>query len=68
MSTSDKELKEIAQQEYKHGFITDIEADSAPKGLSEDIVRFISQKLLLVQDQLHPDYSSWVSFSVKNSK
>ena len=44
MSTSDKELKEIAQQEYKHGFITDIEADSAPKGLSEDIVRFISQK------------------------
>ncbi|MBI2058060.1 MAG: Fe-S cluster assembly protein SufB [Candidatus Yanofskybacteria bacterium] len=44
MNTPDKEVKEIVQQEYKYGFTTDIEADSAPKGLSEDIVRFISQK------------------------
>jgi Fe-S cluster assembly protein SufB len=29
---------------YKYGFITDIEADTAPKGLSEDIVRFISSR------------------------
>ena len=29
---------------YKYGFITDIEADTAPKGLSEDIVRFISAR------------------------
>ena len=29
---------------YKYGFVTDIEADTAPKGLSEDIVRFISAK------------------------
>ena len=29
---------------YKHGFITDIETDRAPKGLSEDTVRFISAK------------------------
>src|SRR2546423_6076640 len=30
--------------EYKYGFITDIEADEAPKGLNEDIIRFISAK------------------------
>jgi Fe-S cluster assembly protein SufB len=29
---------------YKYGFVTDIESDRAPKGLSEDIVRFISAK------------------------
>jgi len=37
-------LKEHIDNEYKFGFFTDIEADSAPKGLSEDIVRFISKK------------------------
>ena len=31
-------------EKYKYGFVTDIEAESAPKGLSEDIVRFISAK------------------------
>ena len=30
--------------DYKWGFVTDIEADVAPKGLNEDIVRFISAK------------------------
>jgi Fe-S cluster assembly protein SufB len=38
--TKDSEL----QQDYKWGFVTDIEADVAPKGLSEDIVRLISEK------------------------
>ncbi len=32
------------QQEYKHGFVTTIEADVAPKGLNEDIIHFISAK------------------------
>ena len=31
-------------EKYKYGFVTDIETDSAPKGLNEDIVRFISAK------------------------
>ena len=31
-------------EKYKYGFVTDIEADTAPKGLNEDIVRFISAK------------------------
>jgi len=37
-------LKEITQSEYKYGFSSDIEMVMAPMGLSEDTVRFISQK------------------------
>ena len=45
MPTSDEEIKEIiAEQEYKWGFTSDIEADEAPPGLNEDIIRFISAK------------------------
>lgn len=36
-------MKEL-NQEYKHGFVTDIEVDQAPLGLNEDIIRFISAK------------------------
>src|SRR6476661_4885634 len=44
MPTTDAEIAELASQEYKWGFVTDIEADSAPPGLNEEIVRFISAK------------------------
>jgi Fe-S cluster assembly protein SufB len=45
MSTSETEyLKGKASEEYEHGWYTDIESDKAPKGLNEDIVRFISNK------------------------
>lgn len=45
MSTKDDILlKELAEEEYKYGFTTDIEMDIAPKGLSEDTVRYISAK------------------------
>ncbi|MGB8277670.1 MAG: Fe-S cluster assembly protein SufB [Methylovirgula sp.] len=37
-------VKSIDVDEYKYGFSSDIEADKAPKGLNEDIVRFISAK------------------------
>jgi Fe-S cluster assembly protein SufB len=37
-------LEEKISTEYKYGFVTDIEADNAPKGLNEDIIRFISAK------------------------
>src|SRR4029079_13955951 len=37
-------IERTVLSEYKYGFVTDIEADGAPKGLSEDIVRFISAK------------------------
>ncbi|HRQ30984.1 MAG TPA: Fe-S cluster assembly protein SufB [Saprospiraceae bacterium] len=39
-----KELKEIAGKEYKYGFVTEIEMELAPKGLSEETVHFISAK------------------------
>ena len=35
---------EEATGKYKYGFVTDIESDKAPKGLNEDIIRFISAK------------------------
>ena len=41
---NDDILERITSSEYKYGFVTDIEADEAPKGLSEDTVRFISAK------------------------
>ncbi|MCX5519188.1 MULTISPECIES: Fe-S cluster assembly protein SufB [Kaistia] len=38
------QVSQIDVDQYKYGFVTDIESDRAPKGLSEDIVRFISAK------------------------
>src|SRR5829696_825365 len=37
-------LEQTVLSEYKYGFVTDIEADEAPKGLTEDTIRFISAK------------------------
>ena len=47
VSTVDDDRSTIEQtvlSEYKYGFVTDIEADEAPKGLSDDTIRFISAK------------------------
>lgn len=40
----DKLIEEITTSDYKYGFTTNIEQEFAPKGLNEDIVRFISAK------------------------
>lgn len=40
----DKLIEEVTTSDYKYGFTTDIEQEFAPKGLNEDIVRFISEK------------------------
>ncbi len=37
-------LQDLAAQEYKWGFVTDIDADTVPPGLNEDVIRFISAK------------------------
>jgi Fe-S cluster assembly protein SufB len=42
--SSTTELAEIANREYEYGFVTDIESETIPKGLSEEIVRIISAK------------------------
>ena len=44
MTTATMDIQELANQEYKYGFVTEIEADSVPRGLNEDIVRLISAK------------------------
>ncbi|MCB9033405.1 MAG: Fe-S cluster assembly protein SufB [Chitinophagales bacterium] len=44
MSTQDEILDEITSSEYKYGFVTEIEQEQAPKGINEDIIRFISAK------------------------
>src|SRR6478735_8722650 len=44
MSENTKILEDTINSEYKWGFVTDIEAESAPKGLNEDTVRYISAK------------------------
>lgn len=44
MSKENPILDEITSKEYEHGWVSDIESESAPKGLNEDIVRFISAK------------------------
>lgn len=44
MSADTQLLDELTSKEYEHGWSIDIEAESAPPGLSEDIIRFISAK------------------------
>ena len=44
MSTETQKIQDLANQEYKYGFYTDVETDSAPPGLNEDIIRLISAK------------------------
>ena len=42
-NTADR-VKELEVDKYKYGFVTNIEMETAPKGLNEDIIRFISAK------------------------
>ncbi len=45
MSTTEiTEIEQLANQEYKYGFVTEIETDTLPKGLSEDVIKAISDK------------------------
>ena len=44
MSTSTKEIESLVNRRYKHGFVTDIAADSLPPGLDEGTVRAISAR------------------------
>jgi len=44
MPTAETEIETLANREYKWGFISDIDADEAPMGLNEEIIRFISLK------------------------
>jgi Fe-S cluster assembly protein SufB len=44
MPTAAMRVEDLVNREYRHGFYTDIEADSVPRGLNEDVIRLISAK------------------------
>jgi Fe-S cluster assembly protein SufB len=44
MPTAAVRVEDLVNREYQHGFYTDIEADSAPRGLNEEVIRLISAK------------------------
>ena len=44
MSTATETIEQLANREYKYGFVTEVESETIPKGLSEDVVRLISAK------------------------
>ena len=44
MTTAARTVEKITEQDYKYGFVTDVDSDTIPKGLNEDVVRLISDK------------------------
>ena len=44
MNTATYTTEELVNREYRYGFVTDIETDTVPRGLNEDIIRLISAK------------------------
>jgi Fe-S cluster assembly protein SufB len=44
MSLPNQQIEDLIRQGYKHGFVTDVDADSLPPGLNEDIIRALSAK------------------------
>jgi len=44
MTTAARTVEKITNQDYKYGFVTDVDSDTIPKGLNEDVVRLISRK------------------------
>ena len=44
MTTATRTIEELANREYQYGFITEVEAETVPKGLNEEVVRLISEK------------------------
>jgi Fe-S cluster assembly protein SufB len=71
MSSNTDAIRELAQQEYKWGFVTDIGEDRAPKGLNEEIIRFISAKKnepeFMLQWRLKA-YRYWESLEKKDAE
>src|SRR5438876_1729281 len=44
MTTATRTIEELANREYQYGFVTDVEAETVPHGLNEEVVRLISEK------------------------
>lgn len=66
MATENQELDRLLKREYAAGFVTDIESDTAPPGLSEDIITLISRKKREPQFMLDwrlQAYQHWLTLS-----
>jgi Fe-S cluster assembly protein SufB len=44
MSSTTSRIDDLIRREYKHGFVTDVLSDTLPRGVSEDVIRLISEK------------------------
>jgi Fe-S cluster assembly protein SufB len=66
MSSSVNTIEDFTRQEYKYGFVTDVETDTVPAGLNEDVVRAISAKKhepdFMLQWRLRA-YRNWVKMA-----
>lgn len=64
--SSNQQLQDIVAQKYAHGFVTDIDSDSLPPGLNEDVIRLISQKKQEPEFMLNwrlQAYKHWLTLS-----
>ena len=69
MATNQKEMNELVSRKYEHGWVTDIEQDTVPPGLDEDIIRHISAKKEEPQWMLEwrlEAYRNWLSMRHPN--
>ena len=66
METPNAEVDALVRREYQHGFVTDLESDTVPPGLDEDVIRLISLKKgepeFLVEWRLKA-YRHWLTMS-----
>ena len=66
METPNAEVEALVRREYQHGFVTDLESDTVPPGLDEDVIRLISRKKgepeFLVEWRLKA-YRHWLGMS-----
>jgi Fe-S cluster assembly protein SufB len=71
MSTNLDTIRDLAQREYKWGFISDIEEDRVPKGLNEETIRLISAKKLEPEFMLEwrlKAYRHWTSLEASQAE
>ena len=68
-NSEDELLEKVTSSEYKYGFTTDIESDTIPKGLSEEVVRIISAKKnepkWMLEYRLNA-YKAWIEMEEPN--
>ena len=67
MPTAETEIESLANREYRWGFVTDVEADSAPPGLNEEIVRVL-KRLMRVQETLLKVNANYISSAATDDR